>query len=134
MFDSILNFICPFRRKIIELTYELEQIRAINERYRQRIQKLEDVISAKKTKLSQTIDKISITSHAIHRYRERHKGKGTDEDIARMLYKCLLQQLATMDTLPDGEYVLRKNVKGRVINNTLVTVLPNRDIGAPKLH
>ena len=133
MFNKILNIICPSRKQAATLYQKLQEIEQINEQYRQRIQKLEDTIAAKKTTFATTIDKLSVTSHAIHRYRERHKGKGTDKDIERMLYKCLLQQLATMDTLPDGEYTLRKNVKGRVINNTLVTILPRRDNGSPKL-
>jgi len=100
---------------------------------RVQIQKLQDVIANKKTKLATTVDKLSITAHAIHRYRQRHNGKGTDEDISKMLHKCLLNQLATTDKLQDGEYVLKKGVVGVVANNTLVTVLPTRKVNTPSI-
>ena len=98
-----------------------------------RITMLEDIIANRMTAQATTANKLSVSSHAIHRYRERHKGSGTDTEISKKLYKLLLQQLATMDTLPDGEYILERNVRGIVQNNTLVTVVPKRDIGKPRL-
>jgi len=98
-----------------------------------RIATLEDIVANRMTAKATTANKISVSSHAIHRYRERHKGLGTDTEISKKLYKLLLQQLATMDTLPDGEYILERNVRGIVQNNTLVTIVPKRDIGKPRL-
>lgn len=127
MIKRLLKWLCPS-------TYKLASAELALATQLKTIQRLEDIISNKKSQLSTTIDKLSITSHAIHRYRERHGGKGSDQDIERMLYKCLVQQLHCMDTLPDGTYDLRKNVKGVVSNNTLVTVLPHRQYGKPKLR
>jgi hypothetical protein len=98
-----------------------------------RIATLEDIVANRMTAKATTANKISVSSHAIHRYRERHKGLGTDTEISKKLYKLLLQQLAAMDTLPDGEYILERNVRGIVQNNTLVTIVPKRDIGKPRL-
>jgi len=133
MLTKLLEFVCPSLKRVKQLEGIIEYITQIDEEKRVQIQRLTDTLANRKAVLTTTVDKLAVTSHAVHRYRERHKGKGSDEEISKMLYKCLLEQLATMDTLPDGTYDLRKNVKGIISNNTLVTVLPKRDVGKPRL-
>ncbi len=130
MFNKLLNKLCPSRAIVPALELAIANYVTDIEQQRKLIQKLEDIIANKKTIAATTVDKLSVSSHAIHRYRERHKGKGTDDDISKMLYKALLEQLASMDTLPDGKYPLRKGVIGVVKDNTLVTVLPRSAVRA----
>ena len=133
MINKLLDWLCPSRKQVV--AYQSEAIGFINEIafYKTTIQRLEDILAAKKNESTTTFEELSVSAHAIHRYRERCKGKGTDDEIRKYLYKGLIRQLATMDTLPNGHYTLYKGVTGRIENNTLVTVIPNRDIGAPKL-
>lgn len=99
------------------------------------VDSLEMTIASNKTDTAKYIDKLHVTSHAIHRYRERHKGKGTDKEISDMLFKLLLEQLRSMDTLPDGEYVLKRGVVGVIVQDTLVTIIPKRSaVAVPKLR
>ena len=133
MINKLLDLICPARKRVSSLEGIISYITEVDESKRLQIQRLEDVLAHKRTELASTIDKLYVTSHAIHRYRERHNGKGTDDDISTMLYKCMIQQLATTDTLMDGTYDLKRGLRGRIQNNTLVTILPKRDIGAPRL-
>ena len=124
MFNTLLDFICPARKALRAYKKLLDDSLDISAKLAAKLQRLEGVLAEKKSKLTTTIDSLHVTSHAIHRYRERHKGKGTDDDIRKMLYKALIRQLATMNSLPDGKYQIAKNIWGQVINNTLVTVLP----------
>lgn len=134
MIDRLLNWLCPSRAKLegYEATTIICSARVKS--HKEKIQRLEDLLADKKNGATTTYNELSVSAHAIYRYRERCKGKGTDEEIRKYLYKGLVRQLATMDTLPNGHYTLYKGVTGRIENNTLVTVIPNRDIGAPKLN
>jgi len=134
MIDKLLDWICPSRAKLEEYEATLLICSARIKFHKENIQRLEDLLADKKNEATTTYNELSVSAHAIHRYRERCKGKGTDEEIRKYLYKGLIRQLATMDTLPNGHYTLYKGVTGRIENNTLVTVIPNRDIGAPKLN
>jgi hypothetical protein len=123
----------PWRLEISKLSAINEALEAIIDHQKIKITNLEDAIASNKTKFATEVSKLSITSHAVYRYRERCKGKGSDDDIYKLLMKYLVQQLHITDKLSDGKYTLSKGVTGQVVNNTLVTVLPNRDIGRPKL-
>ena len=133
MKNRILYWLCSKFSHYINLENIVDQLHVQTVRDTSRIASLEDIIANRMTAKATTANKLSVSSHAIHRYRERHKGSGTDTEISKKLYKLLLQQLATMDTLPDGEYILERNVRGIVQNNTLVTIVPKRDIGKPRL-
>lgn len=133
MRNRLLYWICSKFSFYTNLKSLVDQLHTQTVLDASRIATLEDIIAHRMTAKATTANKLSVTSHAIHRYRERHKGSGTDTEISKKLYKLLLQQLSTMDTLPDGEYILERNVRGIVQNNTLVTIVPKRDIGKPRL-
>lgn len=133
MWNRFLDFICPVRIRLQSKLQFIEHLLSTIESLEANINKLEDVIATNKTTFTTEISKLAVTSHAIHRFRERHKGQGTDEDISKMLTKLLMQQLYTMDKLQDGQYTLKKGIVGVVKNNTLVTIIPTRDYGKPKL-
>lgn len=133
MINRILDWICPSRVELLKSELRLKELEEYTNGIvdelsisKQLTQKLADSIAQKKTITSTTIDKLSVTQHAIHRARERHDYKGTDEEISKRLYKALITQLGIMDTLPDGVYTLSKGVAGQVKDSTLLTVLPER--------
>jgi len=134
MLNKLLDYLIPERVELRILIQSLDDMSKTVETQRIKIQKLEDTLSQQKTKYATEASKLAITSHAVHRYRERCGGTGTDDEIYKMLMKLLLQQLYTMDRLPDGGYDLKRGVRGTVVNNTLVTILPPRDIGKPRLR
>ena len=133
MLSKLLDLLCPLRvayrdsTKAVKQTAETLKVMSI------KLQHQEDLASNTKTIFTDEVSKLAVTSHAIHRYRERHKGKGSDDEISRMLFKLLIKQLYTMDILPDGKYSLKKGLVGVIKGNTLVTVLPTQPVGMPKL-
>jgi len=124
MIEYIKNLICPANKQVVTLNQAVKDIVYTNELSRLRVQKLEDTLAQRKSDLTTTVDKMSVTNHSIFRYRERHNGQGSDEDIRKMLYKALLQQLTTTDTLQDGKISIRKGIYGVVKDHSLVTILP----------
>lgn len=133
MWNKLLDFLCPARVQLDLMQSNTKRlIDAINE-YSIKVSNLEGALTDKLTMFSKESNKLSVTSHAVHRYKERYKIKASDEDVSKELTKLLIQQLYTMDTLPDGKYTLKKGVVGVVKNNTLVTIIPKRDYGKPKL-
>jgi len=124
MFKKLLAMICPMPKAQIELEFKLQTLNNELRNQRIQIQSLTDTLANKMTKASSGISKLAVSAHAVHRYKERHNAKGNSAEISKTLLKYLIEQMATMDTLPDGKYPLTKNVIGVVSNQTLVTVLP----------
>ncbi len=138
MLSSILDFLCPARvslRIAVALLADKEELLSTQRgRLRPfRLQQMKDLAATNKTLFTDFVSKLSATSHAIHRYRERHKGKGTDKEISKMLFNLLIQQLNATDRLQDGRPPLKKGLVGVIKDNTLVAILPTQTVGAPKL-
>ena len=131
MLDFIKGFFASTKIKQLDNTIKvyadkLSTSTIIIDSLQTQIHSLENTLAKIKVNKATVIDKLSVTAHAVHRYRERHNDKGSDEEIYTMLYKALIKETQKLDTLPDGIYTLRKGVAYQVINFTLVTVLPGR--------
>ena len=105
-------------RKVKKLTTELAEAKKTSQRF-------EDLLANKNTKTALS-QQLTITNHCIYRYKERGKFAGTNEDIRRKIYKMLARNLLVMDSLPDGNYDLDKNLLAVVKDNTAVTCKPRR--------
>ena len=127
MWTKLLHLICP---QLPRLKKSLDEMVTLNQQQRHALQKLEDVVSRDKNATTTEVDKIVVPNHAIHRYRQRFDGKGTDDNIRMLLYKLVTRLLYTMDTLPDGDYTLSRGMTGRIIDSTLVTIFKSKSVNA----
>jgi len=130
MIDKIRDWLCPSvkllaasREKVYELMDEGLSLKVTNSKLHSKLQKLEDILADKKSSEATIYNELAVSAHAVHRYKERINNKLTNADVSKMLYKALIRQLYTMDTLQDGRYSLFKGVVGVVKDKTLVTVL-----------
>lgn len=124
------QYFCP---NSIKLANKVRILQYALDSTTQKFTKLSTHLLNDKINIHSPIQGISVTDHAIHRYKERCGAKGTTDELRKQLYSKLIKLFATFDELPDGKYVLDKGVEGQIINNTLVTVLPKRKRGSPRL-
>ena len=87
-----------------------------------RIQLLENLL-ANENALGVTAKSLTISQHALHRYRQRIGYTNTDDELRKMLYKGCMRHLATMDKLSDGNYqVGQRGALAVIKDNTVVTI------------
>ena len=95
------------------------------------IQRLTNML-ADKYVLTTVLQKVSVRDHCISRYRERCEPKlrkqlGSDEDMKKMIFKCMANHIAQTGSLPDGEYeTVHKNMRVRVENHIVKTAMARR--------
>lgn len=121
-FKKIKYFFIPTLRKQKLQILQLAQDLAASKRMCQRF---EDLLTNKNASCTEA-QRIFITDHAIHRYKERGGFTGTNEDLRKKMYKLLARHLLVLDKLADGEYDLDKNIVCRVKDNTAVTCMTRR--------
>ncbi len=92
------------------------------EKCRQLSQKYEDMLANRNAVCTQA-QALFVTNHAIQRYKERIGYSGSDEDLRKKIYKLTVRHLATMDKLEDGTYDIEHNVRARVKDNTVCTIM-----------
>jgi len=90
---------------------------------RRKTQQLEDMLANRNTAAVRA-QTLYVTEHALDRYRKRIGFNGSDDELRKMIYKLTIRHLATMDSLPDGEYTINDQAMVRVKDNTVCTVIP----------
>jgi hypothetical protein len=130
MFKYIQRLLCPhmvgLEHRLTEATALIEELTINVNLLRARNADLNDMVSDKLSARATSANKLSVSAHAIKRYKDRYNSKASDDEVSKKLYNALLKQLGSMDTLPDGKYSIDKGVTGVVQNHTLVTILPKR--------
>jgi regulator of replication initiation timing len=135
---NIFKHLMPWLKKIEELedlvetkTSTIMFLVETNQELTQKIEELTTTLSEELAGKQTEAGKISITQHAIHRYRERCNGIGTDDDIRKFLLKGILKHLGATDTLSDGKYSISKGIIAIIQDNSVVTVI-NTQMDKPK--
>ncbi len=107
------------------LAQKLANVKQANRDLHTKLQRMEDLL-ANRNASAVLVQSLTVSQHAIFRAKTRLKYAGSDDDIRRRIYKLTMRNLATMDSLPDGEYELDRNAVCRIKDNTVTTVLARR--------
>lgn len=131
MLEFIKNFFISKRLASLEdiiaiYAKDLEEANLTQSRLKSNVNALAETLAYIKVNKATPIDRLSVTAHAVHRYRERHKAKGTDAELYKELYKAVVRETANLDSIPNGVYTVRTGVALQVVDETVVTVLPKR--------